>query len=93
MRTLERNGFIKVKAVGNRQFRYVLLMHPVVVLEKLRQDNRVPSNWWEAYRDRQLETGEVSPEEMFVDPESKSEPEPAHRPVRAMAIRERRWHQ
>jgi hypothetical protein len=85
MRTLERTGFIKVKSVGHRQFGYVLLMHPGAVVERLRQDNRVPSTWWEAYCDRQVETGAVAPEEMFIDRESQSEPEAVLHPARAIS--------
>ncbi|MGH7551588.1 MAG: hypothetical protein ACREMQ_01005, partial [Longimicrobiales bacterium] len=60
MRILETNGFIRVKAMANRRYAYVLLVHPEAALDRLRAEKRVPDAWWEAYRDRRLETGETA---------------------------------
>ena len=58
MQLLETNGFIKTKKVGNQQYRYVLLIHPTAVVEKLKQQNKVDPYWLETYELRQLETKE-----------------------------------
>lgn len=58
VKLLEANGFIKTKKVGNQQYRYVLLVHPTAVVEKLRQQNKVDPHWLETYELRQLETKE-----------------------------------
>jgi hypothetical protein len=58
MKLLEENGFIKTKMVGNQQYKYVLLIHPTAVVERLRQQNKVDPHWLETYELRQLETKE-----------------------------------
>ena len=68
MAILEKNGFIRVKQMANRRYAYVLLVHPEVALERLGAAGRVPAAWLEAYRDRQMETGETA----VVDPDAAS---------------------
>jgi hypothetical protein len=60
MRTLERMGFIKIKAIGNQLFKYVLIVHPTTAVGRLRNDGKVPDKWWDAYRDRQIQIKEPS---------------------------------
>jgi hypothetical protein len=62
MKLLERLGFIKMKHIGQR-CRWLLIAHPVVVVEKLRSKKLAPTGWWDAYRSRQMETKEESFEE------------------------------
>jgi hypothetical protein len=63
MRCLEKLGFIKIKGIGKHAFKYVALVHPVSALEELRKKNLVPEDWWDAFRDRRTQTGELSYEE------------------------------
>jgi hypothetical protein len=58
MRLLESLGIIKTKQIGGLRYKYVLLVHPTTVVEKLKQANKVPGDWLDTYRDRQLETKE-----------------------------------
>src|SRR6266478_608230 len=60
MNLLESHGIIKTKQIGGQRFKYVLLVHPTTVVERLRQDSKVPSQWLDTYRDRQLETKELT---------------------------------
>lgn len=50
MKTLERLGLIKTRHVGNQDFKYVLLVHPTVAIQRLREAGKVPDHWWDAYR-------------------------------------------
>jgi hypothetical protein len=58
MRVLEKLGFIKTKQIGNQRYKYVLLIHPTVAIQNLYNQGKVPKPWWEAYRDRQIQTKE-----------------------------------
>ncbi len=60
MKLLEKNGIIKVKQIGGQRYKYVLLVHPTAVVERLRQEGKVAPDWWDTYRDRQLETKETT---------------------------------
>jgi hypothetical protein len=57
IRLLERVGFIKTHEV-NGHYKYVLIVHPTVVIARLREQGRIPDEWWNMYRDRQIETKE-----------------------------------
>ena len=48
------------RQIGGQPYKYVLLVHPTAVVEKLRQEGKVDPIWWDTYRDRQLETKELS---------------------------------
>lgn len=63
MRILEAAGFIKTVQVGNQRYKYVLLVHPAIAVEQLREAGKIPVNWWKAYRARQIETKETTPEQ------------------------------
>jgi hypothetical protein len=57
MDILEKNGFINtVRVNGRRKFAFIL--HPVDVVHKLRQEKKVPADWWNAYQARQVEVKE-----------------------------------
>lgn len=58
MRILEKNGFIKIKSIGNHRYRYVLLIHPTSAVHKLRTAGKVSDHWWDTYCARQIETKE-----------------------------------
>jgi hypothetical protein len=58
MKTLEKNGFIRVQKVGNERYKYVAIVHPTTAVENLRKDKKVPDSWWDAYFARKLETKE-----------------------------------
>jgi len=60
MRILEKNCIIKTKQIGNQRYKYVLLVHPTTVVEQLRQAGKVDNTWLDTYRDRQLETKELT---------------------------------
>ncbi len=63
MKLLEKLGFIRIKPIGNQQYRYVLIVHPTVAVEHLRQKGLVSPEWLDAYRSRQMETKEESYED------------------------------
>ena len=60
MNLLEKNGVIKTKKIGNQRYKYVLLIHPTTVVEKLRMAGTVDDDWLDTYKDRQLETKELT---------------------------------
>lgn len=59
MQLLAKLGLIKIQPSGNQQYRYVLLVHPSLVIEKLhKQGGVINGNWWSAYVARRQETKE-----------------------------------
>ena len=69
MALLEKLGFIKTKPGDNLRYRYVLLMHPAVVLKQLRDLGKVSDAWWELYRGVQIE-GRETQHEAFEEAEA-----------------------
>jgi len=63
MKVLEKNGFIKTKQIGNQRYKYVLLVHPTVAVQRLREAGKVSDAWWDAFRARQIEVKQDSFEE------------------------------
>jgi len=63
MKILEREGFIKTQQVGNRKYGAVLLVHPTVAVQRLRDKGKVPDSWWSVYRSRQADIRELTFEE------------------------------
>jgi hypothetical protein len=59
MKILEDLGFIRTNKV-NGHYRYVLVVHPTTAIQRLREQNRIPEDWWNVYRTRQIETHETS---------------------------------
>lgn len=47
MKILEELGFIKTKMTGNQQYKYVLLVHPTIAVQRLRDGGKVPDDWWD----------------------------------------------
>ncbi len=66
MRCLEKLGFIRIKGIGKHAFKYVALVHPVAALEQLRNQGLVPEDWWAAFTDRRIQTGELSFQERAI---------------------------
>lgn len=60
MQILEKSGFIKTDQVGNQKYKYVLLVHPTVAMQKLYEQKKVPAALWKAFRVRQIEVKELS---------------------------------
>lgn len=60
MQILEKMGFIKKISIGNQTYKYVLIIHPTVVMQKLYEQGKVPEDLWNAFRARQIETKELS---------------------------------
>ena len=63
MKKLEELGLIKIKQIGNQRYKYVLLIHPTVAMQKLYDADKIPNEWWEAFRTRQIQTREERFEE------------------------------
>lgn len=63
MRILEENGFIRTAEVGNQRYKYVAIIHPTTAVQRLRDGNKVPNRWWNAYVARKLETREATHEQ------------------------------
>jgi len=51
------NGFIKIAKVGSRN-RYILIVHPTVVIERLKGAKKVSDQWLKAYNDLKRDTRE-----------------------------------
>ena len=63
MNILEDLGFIRTKQIGNQRYKYVLILHPTAVVQRLYERKKIPSQWWDTYRARQIETKEYLYEE------------------------------
>jgi hypothetical protein len=63
MKTLEKNGFIKTKRIGNQRYKYVLIVHPTVAVQRLREKGKVADVLWDAFRARQIEVKDDTYEE------------------------------
>jgi hypothetical protein len=68
MAVLEKNGFIKTKSAGNLRFKYVLLIHPAIAVQNLRDQGKLPEGWWDNYRVRQIEAKETLYEKLVPPP-------------------------
>lgn len=58
MKILEEHGFIKTKAIGNQPYRYVLLVHPMAVIQQLHATGKTDQRWWDTYRARLADLNE-----------------------------------
>ncbi|HEV7644652.1 MAG TPA: hypothetical protein VGO50_11965 [Pyrinomonadaceae bacterium] len=63
MKKLEETGFIKTIQIGNQRYKYVLLIHPTVIIENLWKAKKIDKVWYNTYRSRQIEVKEDSFEE------------------------------
>jgi hypothetical protein len=61
---LEKTGFIKSVPGGNQRYKYVLLIHPAVVVHQLYDGKKVPRIWWQTYVARQIESKETRYEDI-----------------------------
>lgn len=61
MQTLVDLGFIRTKQVGNREFGHVLLLHPLAVCAKLRDEKKVTDEWWLMFTKRANDIGATIP--------------------------------
>jgi hypothetical protein len=66
MKILEKEGFIKTQQMGNRKYGAVLIVHPTVAVQRLRDKGKVPDSWWSVYRSRQADIRELTFEERQV---------------------------
>jgi hypothetical protein len=77
MKILEELGFIKSKESGNQQYKYVLLIHPTIAVQRLHEKGLVPKKWWETYRPRQIEATEAPYEKLME----------RHKPTKVVSIK------
>jgi hypothetical protein len=61
--TLEKIGLIKTQGLGAQKLKYILLMHPVNVVQTLKKAGEVDGGWWDTYQARQLEVKEPTYED------------------------------
>jgi len=54
-------GFIKVAPNGSRKQGYILVVDPHRVVKKLKEDGKIPNDWWGAYTKRASEIGYTPP--------------------------------
>jgi hypothetical protein len=59
MKVLEDLGLIRSKHIGNQHYKYVLLVHPTVAIQRLYEGKKAPQHWYDTFRARQIETGDV----------------------------------
>lgn len=69
MKILEDNGFILTKKVGNR-LKFVAIVHPTTAVHRLRDNKKIPDNWWNAYIARKAETREPTHEQRKKEKEN-----------------------
>src|SRR5260370_11932051 len=63
MNVLEDCGFIKSKEAEGQRYKYVLLVHPTIAVQRLRDAGKIDDKWWDTYRARPIQTKESSYEE------------------------------
>lgn len=68
MKVLEDLGFIRTRQIGNQRYKYVLIVHPTVAIQRLYEANKISPQWWDAYRARQIETKEALFEDRTPSP-------------------------
>lgn len=68
-------GFIKAKADGISEYGQVLLVNPLAVCARLRQEGKVPEEWWTSFTRRASEISATIPPPIdFTSPPPESEP-------------------
>lgn len=63
IKILESAGFIKTFSKGNRTAK-IFLVHPAIAMKELFETGRVSKELWDAYRARQIESKELSADEI-----------------------------
>ncbi len=71
MKVLENAGFIRSSSSG-RKYAKVLLVHPSFAMKALNDSGRVHKRLWDAYRQRQIEMGELGPDQVVAPPGTES---------------------
>jgi hypothetical protein len=66
MKLLEDLGFIKSRKGGNQQYKFVLLVHPTLIVQRLRDKKKIGDHWWESYRARQIDAKETSYQDLMA---------------------------
>ena len=61
MEKLRELGFIQIAGKGKRRVGYVLMVHPVLVVQKLRDQGKVPNELWALFQQRHAEGGGLTP--------------------------------
>jgi hypothetical protein len=59
---LEKLGFIKTQSIARRKYKYILLLHPHKVIASLKEDDKIPNNWYDVFRNRAIEIGAGIPQ-------------------------------
>lgn len=51
---LERLGFIRIKGKGNQKYKFILLLHPHDVVQRIRHEDpdKIPPWWWSTFETR-----------------------------------------
>jgi len=80
MKLLEALGFIKSKKVGNERYKYVLIVHPTIVVQGLYDKGEIDQAWWDTYRQVQIENKEPSYEDLI----------PRHQPDKVVPIKSKK---
>jgi len=57
---LEETGFIRTEKIGNQRYRYAAIVHPTRAVQVLREQDRIPENWWKAYIENKRTSGEAT---------------------------------
>jgi|ERR1035437_251166 hypothetical protein len=57
IKVLAELGFIKVAPNGSRKQGYILLVDPHQVVKRLKDEGRIPADWWGAYTKRASDIG------------------------------------
>ena len=57
VRDLEKLGFIETAEKGNLKYGYILLLNPYKVATTLKDKEKVPKRWWNAFSSRAEESG------------------------------------
>lgn len=84
MLSLEQLGFIKIRPSGHRSFAQVLLVHPSLAMQGLRNSELIDDKLWNAYRDLQRLCKERTAEQL-LPPEELDDTVAPHTPGAAAA--------
>ena len=63
---LEETGFIRTVKVGNHRYKYAAIVHPTTAVQRLREQKKIPDNWWSAYIANKRETKEATFEQRLT---------------------------
>lgn len=74
MRLLEELGFIRSKKVGNATYKYVVLVHPAIIVKNLCDAGKVDDLWLVTYRQMQIETKEATYDQLMERIEKEKAP-------------------